>query len=217
MANARVIQKNFFNCPRIVGKYTIKQRFLLIGLACIAEDYGRFWWNTRNIKSMIYPTDATSLKWIDDQLKIFIQDKMLCLYKVNGEKYLHFPDWFAKGFALKQRLDRPKDDQLPDCKIHLMQDKNTRKKREISPTMQSNLNKSNLNKSSGSYKKIIYQPHQFKDDKTGNAKLGYCSKCSKVDFYSLYDVREDSKCCNAQVVPAKTLCVDQPNNHIERN
>ena len=217
MANARVIRKHFFNDPKIAGNYNIKERYFIIGLACVSEDYGRFWWNSHNIKSVIYPTDRTSVKWINNILNKLLNNGILCQYEVEGEKYGHFIDWFDKKFALRQRLDHPKPDQLPDCKIHLMQDKNTRKKREISPTIQSNLNKSNLNKSSGSYKKIIYQPHQFKDDKTGNAKLGYCSKCSKVDFYSLYDVREDSKCCNAQVVPAKTLCVDQPNNHIERN
>ena len=203
MANARVIQKNFFNCPRIVGKYTIKQRFLLIGLACIAEDYGRFWWNTRNIKSMIYPTDATSLKWIDDQLKIFIQDKMLCLYEVNGEKYLHFPDWFAKGFALKQRLDHPKDDQLPDCKMHLMQDKNTRKKRETSRPIQFNPNKSNLSLSDISESEAKYWTKDYKLDSTGNGYVGYCFKCSNSDTYDRFLYNQDSRCCKSKVMSKK--------------
>jgi len=201
MANARVIQKNFWNCPRI-AKYSIKSRYFLIGLASVAEDYGRFWYNVRNIKSQIYPTDSTSLKWIREQLKIFIQDGVLCEYEVDGQKYLHFIDWFAKGFALKQRLDHPKDDQLPDCKIHLMQAKNTRKKRETSRPIQSNLNKSNLYQSSGSKRERVYQPHEYKDDTTGNAKLGYCAKCGKVNTYSPYDVKlGDTKCCKAQIMP----------------
>lgn len=204
MANARVIQKNFWNCPRI-AKYPIKSRYFLIGISSVAEDYGRFWYNVRNIKSQIYPTDSTSLKWIREQLKIFIKDGVLCEYEVDGQKYLHFIDWFDKRFALKQRLKHPKDDQLPDCKIHRMQEQKTIKKRQNSETIQSNLQvESNLQHRSGSNKK--YHPHHFKADKTGNALLGYCNSCSKLGFYDKYQVYDDSECCKAKILPKLELC-----------
>ena len=127
-------------------------------------------------------------------------------YKKTLQKYLHFIDWFDKRFALKQRLRHPKPDQLPDCKIHLMQEQKTVKKRQNSETIQSNLNESNLYQSSGSKRERVYQPHEYKDDTTGNAKLGYCAKCSKVNTYSPYDVKlGDTKCCKAQIMPTPPI------------
>ena len=36
----------------------------------------------------------------------------------------------------------------------------------------------------------------YKLDATGNAKIGYCSKCNKSDFYDKYQVHlEQSRCC----------------------
>ena len=48
MANARLIRQKFFNEPKL-AKYTIEERYLIIGLACTADDYGRLWYNTSNI------------------------------------------------------------------------------------------------------------------------------------------------------------------------
>ena len=70
MANSRVIRQNFFNDPQIAGKYDEKQRLLLIGLACASDDYGRFWWNPINLKSIIYPTDNKQGKWIEKNLEL---------------------------------------------------------------------------------------------------------------------------------------------------
>jgi len=206
MANTRVVQKNFWNCPRI-AKYRIKSRYFLIGLASVAEDYGRFWYNVRNIKSQIYPTDSTSLKWIGEQLKIFIQDGVLCEYEANGQKYLHFIDWFDKRFALKQRLKYPKPDQLPDCKIHCMQEQKTVKKRQNSETIQSNLQvESNLSLSDISESEVKYWTKDYKLDTTGNGYVGYCFKCSNSDTYDRFLYNQDSRCCKAKILPSADLC-----------
>ena len=206
MANARVIRRNFFNDPLIAGKYNIEQRFLLIGLACASDDYGRFWWNGNNLKSIIYPTDNKQVKWIEKNLELFLNDKWLCRYEVNDTVYGHFPYWFDKSFCLKQRLDHPKPDQLPDCKTHIMNDKNTRRIRENSLTNKDNINKYNSNKinnGSNGFVKKKYFTTDFKLDSTGNAYLGYCSKCNISDFYKEFAVWGDSRCCSAEIQPKK--------------
>ena len=36
----------------------------------------------------------------------------------------------------------------------------------------------------------------YKTDSTGNARIGYCSKCNKSDFYDKFQVHlEQSRCC----------------------
>ena len=50
MANARVIRQNFFNNP-LVSKFEPMERYLLIGLTCAADDFGRLWGNCENLKS----------------------------------------------------------------------------------------------------------------------------------------------------------------------
>ena len=41
----------------------------------------------------------------------------------------------------------------------------------------------------------------FKLDTTGNAYIGYCSKCSVSGFYSKIEIRGNSKCCDALLLP----------------
>ena len=44
----------------------------------------------------------------------------------------------------------------------------------------------------------------YKLDATGNAKIGYCSKCNKSDFYDKYQVHlEQSRCCGKDLTPCR--------------
>tara|TARA_R110002020_G_scaffold462445_4_gene681961 strand:+ start:5145 stop:5867 length:723 start_codon:yes stop_codon:yes gene_type:complete len=46
--------------------------------------------------------------------------------------------------------------------------------------------------------------NDFKFDTTGNARIGYCSKCNKSDFYDKWNiVTQDSTCCKVEVKPTK--------------
>ena len=148
MANARMIRRNFFNDPLIAERYDDSQRYLLIGVACASDDYGRFWWNGKSLKSIIYPLDNRQPKWIEKNLELFLKDEILCKYEVKNIIYGHFPLWFDKSFCLKQRLDHPKPEQSPDCKIHQMNEKNTRTSRETSPPSKVNITELNTNKES---------------------------------------------------------------------
>tara|TARA_Y100000593_G_scaffold75148_1_gene138573 strand:- start:1952 stop:2734 length:783 start_codon:yes stop_codon:yes gene_type:complete len=49
-----------------------------------------------------------------------------------------------------------------------------------------------------------YNINDFKFDTTGNARLGYCKKCTLVDFYDKWNIlKEYSKCCNDKLLPTK--------------
>ena len=41
---------------------------------------------------------------------------------------------------------------------------------------------------------------RFPLDKTGNARLGICSKCHTTVFLAVVNPMLDSKCCNAKVI-----------------
>ncbi len=43
----------------------------------------------------------------------------------------------------------------------------------------------------------------FRLDSTGNAYIGYCDKCNKSDFYSEYEIKQDSKCCKSKLIPER--------------
>jgi hypothetical protein len=138
MANARIIRQNFIVSPQI-SKYEVKERYLLIGLACAADDFGRFWYNESSLKSNIFPTDnKITKKWVKNCVEMFIDDFILCHYEVDEVQYAHFPKWFDKGWFLKQRIDHPREYMSPDCPICLTEEK-TRKKRESSRTIKNNL------------------------------------------------------------------------------
>jgi len=147
MANARIIRQNFFDNPRI-SNYEVKERYFLIGLACAADDFGRFWYNESSLKSNIFPTDdKITKKWIKYCVEMFIKDLILCQYEVEGINYAHFPKWFKNGWFLKQRIDHPKEFLSPDCPLCMTEEK-TRNKREISRAIKDNkikINKTKIN------------------------------------------------------------------------
>jgi hypothetical protein len=210
MANSRIIRKEFFNNAIIADQFKIKERYFLIAMACNADDFGRFWWNAKNIKATIFPTDNISISFINKMLdKLYKQYDWLCKYEDNGIVYGHFIHWFDTGFVLKQRIDRPRLDVCPDCKIHNPQLKYERKKRENSLLKETKVNKTNINKSILSESSSLdkkYHPSDFETDTTGNAYLGYCSKCGETGFYDKnYGVYGDSECCKSKILPSKDL------------
>lgn len=152
MAHARIIRQNFFNDPLIAEKYSVDERYLLIGLACVADDFGRFWYNPANIRSGIFPTDDNiTSEWVAECLEKFTNDFILCKYDIENILYAHFPKWFDKGWYLKQRVDHPREYQSPDCPIC----ETERKKREISRSIKYNSVKKKKNKYKESKDNII--------------------------------------------------------------
>ncbi|MDB4125666.1 hypothetical protein N9597_00100 [Candidatus Marinimicrobia bacterium] len=210
MANTRIIRKEFFNDAIIAGQFKIKERYFLIGMACNSDDFGRFWWDARNIKATIFPTDNISTSFINKMLdKLHKEYSWLCKYDKNGVVYGHFIYWFDAVFVLKQRIDRPRLDVCPDCKTHNPQLNYELKKRGSSLLNKDKVIKTNINESILSGSGILdkkYHPSDFEEDTTGNSYLGYCSKCGETEFCDKrYGVYSDSKCCKSKILPSKAL------------
>lgn len=145
MAYSRMIRQNFFNEPKL-SKYTPLQRYLLIGLVCNTDDFGRLWYNDKLIKSAVFPLDdEIENEWINETIEKLIKDKILCIYEEDEEIYIHFPKWFDKGWYLKQRLDHPREFVYPDCPICRTEEYST-SIREISRTIKEKIKEEKENK-----------------------------------------------------------------------
>ena len=181
MANARIIRQNFFNNP-LISIFDPMERYLLIGLACAADDFGRLWGNYDNLKSTLFPIDKNiTSDWISKSIDLFIKQKIICEYAVDEVTYYHFPKWFDKGWFLKQRVDHPREFGSPDCPICQTEVK----KRESSRTIKDNRIKEKEIKenvierisSRTYYDEIIYQ-YPLIDLQTYKLLLkGYIVKC----------------------------------------
>ena len=186
MANARVIRQNFFNNP-LISIFDPMERYLLIGLACAADDFGRLWGNYDNLKSTLFPIDKNiTSDWISKSIDLFIKQKIICEYAVDEVTYYHFPKWFDKGWFLKQRVDHPREFGSPDCPICQTEVK----KRESSRTIKDNRIKEKEIKenvikrisSSTYYDEIIYQ-YPLIDLQTYKLLLkGYIVKCQNSNI-----------------------------------
>ena len=47
------------------------------------------------------------------------------------------------------------------------------------------------------------QKAEYKKDGTGRFFVGYCSKCRASDFYNDYELKGDSRCCKADILPKR--------------
>jgi hypothetical protein len=188
MANARIIRQNFFNNP-MISNFEPLERYLLIGLTCAADDYGRLWGNFENLKSTLFPTDKNiKSDWITKSINLFIKQEIICEYEVDGITYYHFPKWFDKGWFLKQKVDHPREYGSPDCPICQTE----LKKRESSRVIKYNRIKNKENKenvikriSSPTYYDEITNQYPQIDLQTYKHLLkGYIVKCqnSNVDI-----------------------------------
>ena len=197
MAHARIIRQTFYNDPLIADRYNIEERYLLIGLACYADDYGKFWNNLSNIHSVIFPTDdELTPEWIGECLNKLESDSVLCMYSVDGIKYGHFPKWFVKGWFLKQKIDHPREFQHPDCPIC----RTEQTKRETSRAIKGNSIKRDISKKKERKDKIkdrFKDPYFFKRlidkyeaiDKNIYSKImnGYINQLSPDDINEIED------------------------------
>ena len=53
-------------------------------------------------------------------------------------------------------------------------------------------------------KQFIPHPStEFKKDGTGRFFVGYCSKCRTSDFFNDYELKGDSRCCKAEILPER--------------
>ena len=163
------------------------ERYLLIGLACAADDFGRLWGNYDNLKSTLFPIDKNiTSDWISKSIDLFIKQKIICEYAVDEVTYYHFPKWFDKGWFLKQRVDHPREYGSPDCPICQTE----LKKRESSRAIKYNRIKNKENKdnvikriSSPTFYDEITNQYPLIDIQTYKLLLkGYIVKCQNSNI-----------------------------------
>ena len=132
MAHARIIRQTFYNDPIIADKCKLEERYFLLGLVCVADDYGKFWYSPANIRSTIFPTDIDiTIEWIEECLQKFVDGRIICKYDAEGVLHGHFPKWFDKGWILKQKIDHPREFEHPDCPICMTETKKRETSRAI--------------------------------------------------------------------------------------
>ena len=145
MANHRLIRPGLFVNPG-VSTLTIKERYLLIGLTAVANDWGKLWYHPSHISSQVFPTDDISKNEINEMLDNIVSKGFICVYEKEGEPYAHFPTWREQGSFLMQYLDKPRPDiDIPDCPTHNKDDSKTLPGNfsEISSTIERNGNELN--------------------------------------------------------------------------
>jgi hypothetical protein len=115
MANNRLIRPGFFVNPG-VSTLSIKERYLLMGLTAVANDWGKLWFQPIHIRSQVFPTDEINLNEMNTMLDNIVSKGFICVYQADEVKYAHFPSWRQQGSFLMQYLDKPRPDaDIPDC------------------------------------------------------------------------------------------------------
>ncbi len=116
MIYSRIVRGSFFESPEIITLFTIEERYLIIGMICLADDFGKFWLESRSIKGQIAPyDDSITFETLDKLIEKLLEREFICRYIVNGMIYAHFPQWFEKGWVLKQQINHPREFNSPDC------------------------------------------------------------------------------------------------------
>ena len=118
MANHRLIRPGLFVNPG-VSTLKIRERYLLIGLTAVANDWGKFWYQANHIRSQVFPTDEIDVDEMNEMLDNIVTRGFICVYESKGVKYAHFPTWRTQGSFLMQYLDKPRPDvDIPNCEKH---------------------------------------------------------------------------------------------------
>ena len=117
MSNSRLVRGHFFNHLEVL-ELDIVARYLLIGLLCEADDYGKFNNNPAMLRAHIFPTDKISESKIRGYIDTLEKKGIICCYKVANREFAHFPYWLSTGWFLKQRMDHPREEVIPLCPGH---------------------------------------------------------------------------------------------------
>ena len=185
MANNRIVRPGLFVNPG-VSTLTIKERYLLIGLTAVANDWGKLWFNPNNIRSQVFPVDQIGTDEINEMLDNIKSKGFICVYDEEGVSYAHFPTWREDGSFLFQYLDKPRPDiDIPDCPTHNKDNSKTLPGNfsEISSTIERNGNELN-----SAPKKKGRQEEKIKEilDKVFITKMS--EKYPKVNVSEVLDV-----------------------------
>lgn len=77
-----------------MGRLTIRQRLMFIGMFSNADDQGRLRASAPVIRSMIFPFDDISLAEIESDILAIEREKCIMLYEVAGPRYAQVINWW---------------------------------------------------------------------------------------------------------------------------
>ena len=92
MARRRMIDPNIW-ASEDMGKLTLRQRLIVIGLFSNADDYGKGKAKPAYVRSTIFPYDDIPLHDIIDDLETIRAVVSIDLYEVEGNSYYKFIHW----------------------------------------------------------------------------------------------------------------------------
>lgn len=108
MARRRMIDPNFW-MSEDVGKLTIFERLLLIGMFSNADDEGKGRANLPMLRSMVFPYDDIKLSDMEKGIEHIKKRVELIIYDVEDSKYYKFIGWLKW-----QRVDKPQNSLIPE-------------------------------------------------------------------------------------------------------
>jgi DNA replication protein DnaD len=108
VARRRMIDPNFW-MSEDVGKLSIFERLMLIGMFSNADDEGKGRANLPLLRSMIFPYDDVQISEMETAISNVRKFIHLDLYEVDGNKYYKFERW-----KKWQRVDKPSKSIIPD-------------------------------------------------------------------------------------------------------
>ena len=108
MARRRMIDPNFFESED-VSRLSLQQRYLLLGMVSMADDYGKGRANPAKIRSFVFPYEDIPISKISDDLKAIGQHISVIFYEIDGNSYFMFKNW-----CKWQRVDKPQPSNIPD-------------------------------------------------------------------------------------------------------
>ncbi len=108
MARRRMIDPNFFESED-VSRLTLRQRFLLIGMVSMADDYGKGRATPAKVRSFVFPYEDIPIREINADMQKIAEHISIEFYEVEGNSYYKFVNW-----SKWQRVDKPQPSNIPD-------------------------------------------------------------------------------------------------------
>lgn len=93
MPTRRMIEPSIWQSESM-GRLSVRQRLMFIGMFSNADDQGRLRASAPVIRSMIFPFDDITLADIEDDILAIEREKCIMLYEVDGPRYAQVLNWW---------------------------------------------------------------------------------------------------------------------------
>lgn len=93
MSTRRMIEPSIWQSESM-GRLTIRQRLMFIGMFSNADDQGRLRASAPVIRSTVFPYDDITLADIEADILAIANEKCILLYEVNGSRFEQIVNWW---------------------------------------------------------------------------------------------------------------------------